>query len=114
MFYSAERFNAYRIMWVIVMFDLPTETPENRRRYADFRKRLQKDGFMMFQYSIYARHCASREKADVHIGRVKKWLPVEGQICIMCITDKQFGELELYDGCLKRKNPHNPQQLELF
>lgn len=110
----AERFSAYRIMWVIVLFDLPTETPDDRRRYADFRKHLQKDGFMMFQYSVYMRHCASRENADVHIERVKKWLPPDGQVSIICITDKQYGEIEMFDGCVKRAQASSPQQLLLF
>lgn len=111
---NSERFNAYRIMWILVMFDLPTETASDRKQYADFRKRLKKDGFSMFQYSVYARHCASRENAEVHIARVKKWLPPKGEVCIFCITDKQFGEIEIFDGCVKKNRPNMPQQLELF
>ena len=59
------RLNAYRIMWVLVLFDLPTETAAERKIYAKFRKNILKDGFQMFQFSIYLRHCASRENADV-------------------------------------------------
>lgn len=47
-----DRFSEYRIMWVLVLFDLPTETKKDKRAYADFRKNLQKDGFTMFQFSI--------------------------------------------------------------
>ena len=53
--------NAYRIMWILVFFDLPTETKLERKRYAQFRENLLKDGFGMFQFSIYIRHCSSRE-----------------------------------------------------
>ena len=53
-------------MWVIAMFDLPTLTPQDRRAYARFRKDLIEDGFTMMQYSVYCRHCASIENADVH------------------------------------------------
>ncbi|HET8962544.1 MAG TPA: CRISPR-associated endonuclease Cas2, partial [Chitinophagales bacterium] len=53
-------------MWVLVLFDLPTETAEERKIYAKFRKNLLKDGFAMFQFSIYLRHCSSRENAEVH------------------------------------------------
>ena len=60
-----ERLNAYRIMWVIVMFDMPTETKVDRKRYAKFRKQILEDGFNMFQFSMYIRHCMSRENADV-------------------------------------------------
>jgi CRISPR-associated protein Cas2 len=91
-----ERFNAYRIMWVLVFFDLPTETRQERKIYADFRKNLIKDGFMMFQFSIYLRHCPSKENADVHINRVKSRLPKYGHIGILEITDKQFGNMEIF------------------
>lgn len=65
------RFSEYRIMWVLVFFDLPTETKKERKAYADFRKKLIADGFTMFQFSIYMRHCPSAENADVHMRRVK-------------------------------------------
>ena len=70
-----DRFSEYRIMWVLVFFDLPTETKKDKKAYALFRKNLQKDGFTMFQMSIYVRHCASMENAEVHIKRVKSFLP---------------------------------------
>ena len=65
-----DRFSEYRIMWVLVLFDLPTETKKDKKAYADFKKNLQRDGFTMFQFSIYVRHCASSENAEVHIKRV--------------------------------------------
>ena len=109
-----DRFSEYRIMWVLVLFDLPTDTKKDKKAYADFRKNLQKDGFTMFQFSIYVRHCASSENADVHIKRVKSFLPEFGQVGIICITDKQFGNIELFYG-KKVQDVNTPgQQLELF
>ncbi|MDR1973318.1 MAG: CRISPR-associated endonuclease Cas2 [Bacteroidales bacterium] len=111
-----DRFNQYRIMWVLVLFDLPTETKRDRKIYADFRKNLLKDGFIMFQFSIYLRHCMSIENATVHTKRVRSFLPSKGHIGIMTITDKQFGAMEIFSG----KNPDKDakktggQQLELF
>ena len=87
------RFSEYRIMWVLVFFDLPTITKKDKKNYATFRKNLQRDGFTMFQLSIYARHCASYDNAAVHIKRVTSFLPQYGNVCIMCITDKQFGNI---------------------
>jgi CRISPR-associated protein Cas2 len=111
---KAERLNAYRIMWVLVFFDLPTETPRERKIYARFRKDIMKDGFQMFQFSIYLRHCASAENAEVHIRRVKSILPEKGHIGIMTITDKQFGMMEIYRGRKPAEPVDIPQQLELF
>ncbi len=101
-------------MWIFVFFDLPTETKRERKIYADFRKNLLRDGFTMFQFSIYLRHCPSRENADVHIKRVKNWLPENGYIGILTVTDKQFGQMELFRGCQKMNKEVAGQQLELF
>jgi CRISPR-associated protein Cas2 len=109
-----ERFSEYRIMWVLVFFDLPTETKKEKKAYTDFRKKIQCDGFTMFQFSIYIRHCASHENADVHIKRVKSFLPEKGQVGILCITDKQFGNMELFIGKKEIKASSPGQQLELF
>ena len=109
-----ERFSEYRIMWVLVFFDLPTETKKERKAYAQFRKKLLDDGFSMFQFSIYVRHCPSSENAQVHIKRVKSGLPELGQVGILCITDKQFGSIELFFGKKEGKVRPPPQQLEMF
>lgn len=108
------RLNQYRIMWVLVFFDLPTETKKEKKAYADFRKSLIADGFTMFQFSIYMRHCHSAENADVHIRRVKASLPSLGQVGILRITDKQFGDMELFVGKKEEKVTPPVQQLELF
>jgi len=109
-----ERLNAYRIMWVLVHFDLPTETKKDRKAYSDFRKKIMKDGFQMFQFSMYIRHCSSKENAEVHIKRVKSMLPAKGHIGILCITDKQFGLMEIFRGQDNVNVPGTIQQLEMF
>lgn len=111
-----ERINEYRIMWIFVMFDLPTETAQERKDDAAFRKNLIKDGFNMFQYSIYVRHCASKENKDVHAKRIKAMLPQYGQVVILSLTDKQFGDICVYTSVLKKERPSlkTGDQLELF
>lgn len=101
-------------MWILVFFDLPTETKKDKKAYADFRKNLQRDGFTMFQFSIYVRHCASKENMEVHIKRVKSFLPEYGKVGILNITDKQFGDIELFYGRKSQKTSALGQQLELF
>ena len=109
-----DRLNQYRILWVIVFYDLPTETQKERKVAARFRKEIIQDGFTMFQFSMYIRHCNSRENAEVHIKRVKSFLPELGHIGIMTITDKQFGDIELFKGKKIADRPNTPQQLEMF
>ncbi len=112
--YRFSRLNKYRSMWVFVLFDLPTETKKERKAASQFRKKLLKDGFTMFQFSIYTRFCASRENAAVHIKRVKTNLPQYGKVGIFQITDRQFGMMELFYGVKKVSNQKPAQQLELF
>ena len=101
-------------MWVMVFFDLPTETIKQRKHAAYFRKSLMRDGFSMFQYSIYVRCCPSRENADVHTKRVKGFIPEAGYVVIMAITDKQFGMIELFRNSAPVEPEKGVQQLELF
>ena len=75
---SEYRLNAYHIMWIFVFFDLPTETKKNRKDAAKFRKELERDGFTMMQFSVYVRHCPSKENMDVHIKRVQISMPPAG------------------------------------
>jgi len=101
-------------MWLFVFFDLPTEKKQERKAAARFRKILLKDGFTMFQFSIYLRHCASRENAKVHTMRIKRELPRHGKIGILTITDKQFGMMEMFNGKKAAETELPVQQLELF
>lgn len=111
---KTETLNAYRIMWLFVFFDLPTATKKERKAYTSFRKKLQNDGFQMMQYSVYTRHCASRESLDVHIGRVKSFVPDKGQVSLLAITDKQYGNIVNYWGAKTSSLPPTPSQLEIF
>src|SRR5690625_4566025 len=111
---SFSRFNQYRIMWLLVFFDLPTNTKEQRRAASRFRKNILEDGFNMFQFSVYIRHCPSRENAEVHKKRVREILPKEGKVAIFQITDKQFEMIELFHGRNASEVEKPPQQLELF
>ncbi len=111
---SLERLNAYRVMWTFVMYDLPKETKKERKVAARFRKELMQDGFNMFQFSMYIRHSSSSENAEMHKKRVIKSLPELGKVGILQITDKQFGQMEIYYGKKAQETPYVPQQLELF
>lgn len=111
---KALRLSQYRTMWVFVFFDLPTETKQDLRNYSRFRKGLLKDGFYMLQFSIYVRHCNSRENAQVHALRVKRILPPAGQVIMFRLTDKQFEQMEFFRSAKAEEKPETPQQLELF
>lgn len=104
----------WRSMWVIAMFDLPTLTPQDRKAYTRFRKDLIEDGFTMMQYSVYCRHCASIENAEVHAKRMGEKVPAAGEVRFITITDKQFGRIRVYVGKKRQSTPPSPSQMELF
>lgn len=111
---SADRYSAYRTMWVMVLYDLPTDTKVMRKEATKFRKALEQNGFQLFQFSIYIRHCASRESAQVHVQRVRKLLPHHGSVAVMTITDRQFEGIELYHNREYEDTPPGHHQLSLF
>lgn len=101
-------------MWLFVFFDLPVTTKKERKLASGFRKNLLKDGFSMMQFSVYNRHCASKESADVHIQRVKTFVPEKGQVSILEVTDKQYGNIYNFWGSKSKPLPEGPKQLEMF
>ena len=106
--------SGYRCMWVVAMFDLPVDTKAARRQYALFRKSLLKDGFAKMQFSVYIRHCASEENADVHVQRVERALPPDGEVRLITITDKQFERMRVFWGKRRKPTEQAPPQMELF
>ena len=101
-------------MWLFVFFDLPVTTKKERRDASLFRKKLIKDGFVMMQFSVYNRHCASKESAEVHITRVRGMVPEKGQVSILSVTDKQYGNIVNFWGKKSAPLPEGPKQLEMF
>ena len=108
------RLNPYHIMCLFVFFNLPTQTKKERKAATHFRKELLNDGFTMMQFSVYIRHCASKESADVHIKRIRSCIPEKGHVSILSATDKQYGNIVNYWGKKDKPMPDGPKQLELF
>lgn len=101
-------------MWIFTMFDLPTDTKAARKAYHDFRSSLLDDGFTMLQFSVYARHCASEENAEVHENRVKLFLPPDGEVRLLTVTDKQFERMKVFYGKTKEPTEKAPEQISFF
>ncbi len=79
-----------RFMRIIVMFDLPTATTEDKREYMHFRKGLIKLGFDMLQYSVYSRITRNNDDARKYINKVKSILPPVGSVRVLQVTEKQY------------------------
>ena len=101
-------------MWVLVMFDLPVDTPEQRKAATDFRNDLLDLGFERCQYSVYLRFVEGREQATTTTRRVELVLPRGGKVYVLYFTDKQYAGIIRFDNRRRLKPPKNPEQYELF
>lgn len=104
----------YEGMWLFAMFDLPVVTATDRRNYARFRKKLLEEGFMMLQFSVYARYFPSEEASKGHRRRIRAALPPGGHVRLLHVTDHQFGKMEVYISQKREKPEEPPAQLTLL
>ena len=85
-------------MRVLVFFDLPTETQENRREYRKFHRMLIKNGFLMMQESVYCRMLLTPSAGRAILDIIRKNRPTSGIVQLMTVTDKQFAGMEYITG----------------
>ncbi|WP_191988026.1 CRISPR-associated endonuclease Cas2 [Companilactobacillus hulinensis] len=96
-------------MRLMVMFDLPTITSNDRRNYRQFRKKLLTDGFIMMQESIYTCLTVDGQSANLLKKKVALYAPSKGLIQAMVITEKQFSKMEYISG-IKDTSPANSSE----
>lgn len=111
------KMSAYRFMWLMVMFDMPTNTKKARKKYRYLRGELLREGYMMMQFSIYIRSFHSYESALNGQKRIKDFIAsniVKGSIRMLIFTDKQFGHMDIIVGVKDKDEENAPKQLLLF
>ena len=85
-------------MRVFVMFDLPTDTSVHRKAYRDFRKFLLVNGFIMLQESVYVKLVLNTTSVNLLEKQLREHKPVEGNICLLTVTEKQYSKMEILTG----------------
>lgn len=106
--------SGYRLMWMLVMFDLPVGTKKERKAATRFRHFLLDQGFEMSQYSVYMRICAGKEQCEAYTRKVEKEVPGTGKVHIVYLTDRQYENIVSFDGRMKEPARKNPDQYVLF
>lgn len=101
-------------MWVMVLFDLPTTTPRERKAYTRFRDFLLDNAFEMAQYSVYVRHTNGKDAVQAIIRKVGAAMPAEGKVDILQFTDKQYENIVCLRGHRRTESKKNPEQLVMF
>lgn len=112
--YNLTYLSGYRILWCLVMFDLPTDTKRQRKAATKFREYLLDEGFERAQFSVYARFVNGREGFDARVGRIECHLPDAGDVQILQFTDKQYENIHHYSDQGRRAKRKNPDQLLMF
>ncbi len=93
--------SAFRIMWLVVMFDLPTRTKKDRKRYRWLSRYLDAESYVRMQYSVYAKVFNSVESANYGKKRLRNFLKInvkKGNVRLLMFTDAQFGKMEIIIG----------------
>ena len=88
-------------MRVLVFFDLPVLTSDNRRAYAKFRRFLLKNGFLMLQESVYCKLALNSSAVNAIVDNVHKNKPEEGLIQLLTVTEKQYAKMDIILGQVK-------------
>ncbi len=95
-------------------FDLPVGTPNQRRMATRFRNHLKKDGFIMLQWSVYARLCKGEDGVEKHLLRIKGALPKTGSIRTLQITDRQYARMQILLGAAEITEKKGADQLVML
>lgn len=106
--------SAYRLMWMLVTFDLPVETKKQRSEATKFREFLLDQGFEMSQLSNYLRLVNGQEQFETYARRIGANLPERGDVFIFQFTDRQYENIIRFSDQARRKRRKNPEQIALF
>jgi CRISPR-associated protein Cas2 len=112
--HEKEYINGRKLMWMMVMFDLPTETRAERKSATKFRQFLLDEGFEMIQFSVYVQFTGTFESSQKFVRTIKKNNPQYGDINILFFTDKQFANIIHIENRVDKSLKEEPKQFELF
>lgn len=83
----------YRNMRLVLLFDLPSIELYEKKEYNNFKKTLLKNGYYMMQYSVYVKSLNIQTKIQNEVNKIKKSIPINGNIRLIVITEKQYSEM---------------------
>ncbi len=101
-------------MWILVMFDLPTETKPQRKAATDFRNLLLDEGFERSLFSVYARFMNGKEAFSTRVRRIEQNLPDSGDVQVLNFTDRQYRDIIHFSDQGRKGPTKNLDQLVMF
>ena len=105
----------HKYMRILVFFDLPVRTKNERKVATQFRNFLLKDGYYTLQYSVYVRLCNGIDSVNIHKQRLKQGIPNNGSIRVLTVTEKQYDAIDILLGeKIKYEKPIEYETLSFF
>jgi len=101
-------------MWLLVSFDLPSVTPDNKREYRNFRKTLLENNFDMFHESLYLCWFDNDDKALRYAQTISRNIPQDGLVALWTMTDTQFSRMNCFQNHTRLPPPQPPKPYALF
>lgn len=106
--------SGWRLMWLLVLYDLPVGTKKERRDARKFNEFLLNQGFEMAQFSVYMRLLPGKEQVEAMIRRIGENAPRQGKVNLLTFTDRQYENMVCFRGGAREGQPKNPAQYVLF
>mgnify|MGYP004473091035 CR=1 FL=1 len=75
---------------IMVFYDLPVVTKEDQRKYRRFNDMLEKEGYIMFQKSVYVKLIHNSESRRNAIEKIKSIAPEKGRINALILSLAEF------------------------
>lgn len=75
---------------ILLMFDLPAVTTDDRREYSHFKKDLRKEGFLPLQESCYLKLIRNYETVDLQVQSLRKVMPAKGNVSVLPMNLAEF------------------------
>ncbi len=94
-------------MRLLLLFDLPSIESYEKKEYLIFRKTLLRNGYMMMQFSVYMKCVNTQTKIDQEVLKLKKYIPKNGNIRIIAVTEQQYQNMYILLGNKKINEIYN-------
>jgi CRISPR-associated protein Cas2 len=101
-------------VWLLVMFDLPVRTKEQRRSANQYRMMLYDRGFAQVQFSVYSKYLLNASGVRSLLPWLRGMVPPEGEVRVLRLTDEQWAGTYRYYGAVEVGAELAPTQLELI
>lgn len=101
-------------MRLVLLYDLPVVTDQDKKIYLHFRNYLLDDGFYMIQYSVYVRICKNFDDVKKHTTRIRMNAPRKGNVRMFQLTERQYENMEILCGELVSEEKIDDTPLTIF